>query len=56
MNNTIEDFKAQVKDAKEVIDIDNICFSWLKLLCMDYGRDGERASTLLDIVNDILTS
>jgi len=54
MKNTIEDFKIHVENVTDESEIDNICFSWLKMLCMEYGKDGERASILLDLVKDIL--
>lgn len=54
MNNSITDFKAHVNNCTDESEADDICFSWLRLACMDNGEDGERARALLDIVKDIL--
>ena len=54
MKNTIEDFKAHVDNCEDESQIDWVCITWLKLCCMDHGSDGERASALLNIVEDML--
>ena len=54
MTGNKESFLATINECEDESEIDYACFTWLKLLCMDFGKDGERASKLLDIVRDIL--
>lgn len=36
-------------------ELSELCFTWLKLHCTDYGKDGRRASLLLNVVRDLLS-
>ena len=54
MEQTIEDFKKHVQKVKYESEIDDLCFTWLRLTSVDYGKNAGRAITLLDIVQDML--
>ena len=54
MKFTLEDFQAHVKKCEGAEEVDILCLSWLRLLCMDNGKDGDRAHVLLKVVGDLL--
>lgn len=54
MIETIEKFREKAANCGDEGDADALCMNWLKLLCHDNGRDGERAEALLKVVGDLL--
>lgn len=49
----IDKFKKQVADASECEEVDELCFKWLAHMSSDFGRDGEIAKELLNIVKKL---
>ena len=56
MIGTKKDFLRIIDKSVNKKDIDSICFSWLRLICMDYEKKGEIAIQLLNIVQDMLSA
>ncbi len=54
MENTIESFKENVDLCQDELDIDNLCFRWLRLTALEYGERGEVARKLLALVEELL--
>jgi len=54
MELTLKDFKQQVDGCKKPEDVDSLCMAWLKLVCMDNGKQGDRAHKLLEVVASML--
>jgi len=57
MEQTVKSFKKhaeKIMDEAELEEVDDLCFNWLKSSLSDYGKNGERAIILLNIVQEIL--
>lgn len=46
----IEQFQDLVNNATDEIDIDQLCYIWLKETASDYGKEGKIAIELLEII------
>lgn len=54
MKGTIQDFKKEARLCDDCGDADFLAMKWLKLLCIENSKDGERAEVLLKVVGDLL--
>lgn len=54
MQGTLEDFKAHAEECNDEFDVDRVCFTWLRLTCMEHGKAGEHASGILRIIEEML--
>lgn len=56
MKMDLNDFKSRVQAATDESEIDEFCISWLNLLAMDNGKEGEIAQQLIGIIKKLLLS
>ena len=54
---SISCFKAAaLKITNEELEVDDLCFQWLKAAAKEYGKEGQLAIKLLDIVKEIINA
>lgn len=54
MKGTIEDFKAHAEKCADEFEADQVCFTWLRLTCMEHGMAGKHAADILRVVEDMI--